>query len=132
MTPTTRLHRLSAFTALALMALALSACADCWPCTDWDSTASSSSSGTIISPSYSKSYIQLAPLAPPPVQYEELADLENPRTTIWRPGYWRYSGGDYSWVSAEVIDRPSPTAVWSPDHWVEHTYGWGFVPGYWQ
>ena len=30
-------------------------------------------------------------------------------------------------VPGEIIDRPSPTAVWAPDHWVKHEFGWAFV-----
>lgn len=79
-----------------------------------------------------QSYLQLAPMAPPPVMFEEPPENYKPRSQTWRPGYWDYNGSNFHWVSGEFIARPSPTAVWSPDHWAEHTYGWGFVPGYWQ
>jgi hypothetical protein len=71
-------------------------------------------------------------MAPPAPLYEEMPVRTSTRTEIWHPGYWDYSGGDFHWVSGYMIDRPSATAVWSPDHWTEHKYGWAFVPGYWQ
>jgi hypothetical protein len=78
------------------------------------------------------SYIQMAPMAPPEMPADAIDVPDSTRTQIWRPGYWDYNGSDFHWVGGEMIDRPSPTAVWSADHWVQHTYGWGFVPGYWQ
>ena len=108
---------------LTLTLFALMGC-HCIPC---------SHSSSVSTSEPATNFIQLAPLAPPPAIYEPVPEIASPRTAIWRPGYWHYnSGSDFSWVSGEVIDRPSPTAVWSDDHWTEHTYGWGFVPGYWQ
>lgn len=100
---------------LAMAALALSAC-DCATCVEGQD----------------EPYIRMAPMAPPPPVQEQMPVLENLRGTIWRPGYWQYGDGDFYWVDGEVIARPGPTAVWSPDHWIKHTYGWAFVPGYWQ
>jgi hypothetical protein len=74
----------------------------------------------------------MAPSAPPAPRYEEAPVPDNIRAYAWRPGYWNYSGSDFYWVSGEMMDRPDPTALWSPDHWIQHTYGWALVPGYWQ
>lgn len=73
-------------------------------------------------------------VAPPNALTEEKQLPVDPRTSIWRPGYWYYSyqDSDFTWIPGELIDRPSPTAVWVADHWIHHTYGWAFVPGYWQ
>lgn len=76
-------------------------------------------------------YIQMAPEAPPSPLHETMPAY-NPQIAIWRPGHWSWNGSSFDWVSGEVIARPSPTAVWSSDHWVLHTYGWAFEPGYWQ
>ena len=78
------------------------------------------------------SFIRLAPFAPPAPQYETPEISATPAKEIWRPGYWDYDGSGYSWVPGELIRRPSPTAVWSSDTWIQHSYGWGFRPGYWQ
>ena len=77
------------------------------------------------------SYERLSPVAPPATKYEIPQQADNPRKEIWRPGYWSYNGGSFDWVSGTLIARPSPTAVWSPDQWLQHDYGWAFVAGYW-
>jgi hypothetical protein len=82
----------------------------------------------ISSPQYSR----LSFIAPPPPIEEDVPESPNPRQEIWRPGYWAYDGSNFSWVSGEMMPRPAPWAVWSPDQWVRHTYGWGFEPGTWQ
>ncbi len=75
--------------------------------------------------------LQTSAFAPPPPLYEAVPERASPQTMIWKPGYWQYGMGGFYWVNGEMVDRPSPTAVWSPDHWIKHTYGWVFVPGYW-
>ncbi len=77
-------------------------------------------------------YLQLVSEAPPPPKEETKPIIENPRTQVWRPGYWNYGIAGYDWVPGEVIDRPSPTAVWAPDHWVKHDFGWAFECGAWE
>ena len=77
-------------------------------------------------------YLQLVSEAPPPPKEETPLVIESPRTQIWRPGYWGYGLTGYDWVPGQVIDRPSPTAVWAPDHWVKHDFGWAFVCGTWE
>ncbi|HEU0117255.1 MAG TPA: hypothetical protein VFR09_01370 [Alphaproteobacteria bacterium] len=140
----TRFSSLLSAAALLAVMLSLAACG-CLECFRDDDDSSSSSSMETSTPTAdnpmapgnnvvsSKTYFQLAPIAPPPPQIETKPEhWDDIRATTWRPGYWQYSGGDYHWVTGELIDRPSPTAIWSPDHWVQHTYGWAFVPGYWQ
>ncbi|MDD3288450.1 MAG: hypothetical protein PHX43_05535 [Alphaproteobacteria bacterium] len=80
----------------------------------------------------STTFIRMAPTAPPEPFFEEKDQPENPAAEIWRPGYWGYSGIDFFWVEGEYIPRPDPTAVWSPDRWQLRSYGWAFVPGYWE
>lgn len=110
--------------ALALVSILLAGCG-CIPCGNGgDTSVDKTPSG--------RSYIQMAPIAPPPPLFEEAHESTSPRAEIWRPGYWQYNGSNFSWISGEMIDRPSPTAVWSADHWTQHTYGWGFVPCFWQ
>lgn len=77
-------------------------------------------------------YIQMSSVAPPLPPDEEVPISPTPRDEIWRPGYWSHNGSTFSWVSGEMIARPSPTATWSKDRWVQRKYGWVFVPGYWQ
>jgi hypothetical protein len=77
------------------------------------------------------SFIQLAPVQPPINRYEDPVTPANPMTEVWRKGYWTYDGSEFRWNAGRLISRPSPTAVWCPDRWYQHTYGWGFVPGHW-
>ncbi len=73
----------------------------------------------------------LSSAPPPEPQVEDVVRPDDPQAQVWRPGYWAYNGETFSWVPGTLIPRPSPTAVWSPDHWVEHQYGWAFEAGHW-
>jgi len=75
---------------------------------------------------------RLAPSAPPQNMIEEIPENPSPSQQIWHPGYWAYDGRSFNWVDGTFMVRPSPTAVWSPDRWDRHDYGWAFIPGYWQ
>ncbi|MDD4616207.1 MAG: hypothetical protein PHW76_03710 [Alphaproteobacteria bacterium] len=57
----------------------------------------------------------------------------NTPTAIWIPGYWAPSENDtFAWIPGQVVERPSPTAVWNSARWVKHNYGWSFQDGHWQ
>ena len=77
-------------------------------------------------------YLRMSPTAPPAPQPEMVPEISDVRNEIWRPGYWSYGNGQFSWVPGSVITKPSFTAAWSPDHWEKREYGWVFVSGYWQ
>lgn len=77
-------------------------------------------------------YVRLSPSAPPQAPYEAALLSEDPLHQVWRKGYWDFDGTTFFWVSGYFIDRPSPTAVWTPDRWEQRTFGWAFIPGYWQ
>ncbi len=77
-------------------------------------------------------FLQMAPTAPPAPLLEMKPILENPERLAWRPGHWSYSNTQFSWVPGEAMEKPSPSAVWSPDRWDKREYGWVFVPGTWQ
>ncbi|MDE2029987.1 MAG: hypothetical protein KGI97_05410 [Alphaproteobacteria bacterium] len=69
---------------------------------------------------------------PPQTPEETIPVIENPQTEIWRPGYWLPQDGQFIWIPGEVMHRPSPTAVWSPAHWMHHKYGWTLILGHWE
>jgi|GEM_PF-2439054 hypothetical protein len=70
---------------------------------------------------------------PPPNKSEAVSPVQDPRTEIWRPGYWAPATGDsFVWVEGKVIPRPDPTAVWAPARWDYHTFGWSFREGHWE
>jgi len=77
-------------------------------------------------------FVRLSPSAPPQAPYEEYVIPDEPMKQVWRKGYWDYDGQSFSWVSGYYIYRPDPTAAWTPDRWEQRTFGWAFVPGYWQ
>jgi hypothetical protein len=79
-----------------------------------------------------RNYVRLAPAPPPPSQPEDKPIIDMPQMAIWRPGHWVYDGANFNWVPGVIMNRPSPTAAWSPDRWVRHEFGWGFEPGHWQ
>ena len=97
-----------------------------------DTTPEEQQASTMATTTPTISYPALSPIAPPKSNFEEPPPSENPRAVIWRPGYWAWNGSSYSWVSGEFMLRPDPTAVWFPEHWIHHTYGWAFVAGYWE
>jgi hypothetical protein len=76
-------------------------------------------------------YLRFSEKAPPAAQMEMKPALDI-RTQIWRPGHWTYDNGQFNWVPGEVMQKPTFTAVWSPDRWEKHTYGWAFISGHWQ
>jgi len=94
-------------------------------CTDMETNPDNNASVTTLAPN-------LVSQAPPEAPYEAVPPLDNPQTQIWRPGHWDNNGSGFTWIAGEVMVRPSPTAVWSPDIWVRHEYGWGFVCGHWE
>jgi hypothetical protein len=69
--------------------------------------------------------------APPPIQNEQVPPLPGP-AYVWQPGYWQWNGYQYQWVPGRYVARPYGNAVWIPDHWVQSSNGWVFVPGNWQ
>lgn len=77
-------------------------------------------------------YVRLSPSAPPVAPYEEVQQPSQPTGEIWRKGYWDYDGKEFIWVPGHFISRPDPTAAWTPDRWEQRTFGWAFIPGYWQ
>lgn len=77
-------------------------------------------------------YMRLSPSAPPQLPFEEKMIPMEPLREVWRPGFWDYDGKEFSWVPGHYIYRPDPTAAWMPDRWEQRTFGWAFIPGYWQ
>ncbi|MCL2469715.1 MAG: hypothetical protein FWF24_05745 [Alphaproteobacteria bacterium] len=77
-------------------------------------------------------YVRLAPSAPPRPMPEILYPPANPMREVWRAGHWDYDGRQFNWVEGQYMERPHPTAAWTPDRWERRTFGWAFVPGFWQ
>jgi hypothetical protein len=76
--------------------------------------------------------VQLSPVPPPALSDEMKPVLQHPQTEVWRPGHWIYENQRFEWMAGEILTRPSPTAVWSPDRWEHRGFGWAYIHGYWQ
>ena len=37
----------------------------------------------------------------------------------------------YSWASGHYVERPSPSANWTPGYWQQGPAGWTWTNGYW-
>ena len=78
---------------------------------------------------------QMAPKAPPSTPAEvrgrppgNIAD-----EYAWRQGTWIYVDGQgFVWKNGYWLRKPAFTSVWKQDAWLQRTYGWTFVPGYWE
>lgn len=68
---------------------------------------------------------------PPAVRVETQTVIPGPGY-VWTPGYWRWTGTDYVWVSGGWVMPPQATAVWVPGHWAHRTGGWMWIAGHWR
>jgi hypothetical protein len=68
--------------------------------------------------------------APPP-----LPDYEQPPCPedgyLWAPGYWAWSGADYSWVPGTWVQPPRVGVLWTPGYWGFVGGVYAFHAGYW-
>src|SRR5436189_261815 len=69
--------------------------------------------------------------APPAVRVESQTVIPGPGY-VWTPGYWRWTGTDYVWVSGSWVMPPQPTAVWVRGQWVHRSGGWVWIAGHWR
>jgi hypothetical protein len=67
---------------------------------------------------------------PPPAARVEVQTVAPGPGYVWTPGYWRWTGADYVWVSGSWVVRPRPSAVYVRGHWVRRTGGYIWVPGH--
>jgi len=68
---------------------------------------------------------------PPPIVAERPIVAPGP-AYVWQPGFYRWSGRDYVWVSGRWVIPPGPTAQWVPGHWRQDRHGWFWVEGRWR
>lgn len=80
-------------------------------------------------------FVQMAPDAPPPPRSEFRG---NPPGQIadeyaWRDGHWEYVDGQgFRWLPGYWLRKPAFSASWRQDMWMQRSYGWALVPGYWE
>jgi len=111
------------FTVLAFVTLILPGCA-----TDADQPPPGELPLAPVLPSY----VGLSPNPPPPEPVEIPQPVSDLQHQTWRPGHWSYEDSQFTWVPGTIIQKPAFTAVWVPDRWEKHEYGWVFVCGFWQ
>ncbi len=70
-----------------------------------------------------------APRAPPAVRVETIGVAPSPRH-FWAPGYWRWSGREYTWYPGAWRLRRDNYA-WANGHWVNRYGRWEWIPGHW-
>lgn len=73
------------------------------------------------------------PTAPPPPRVEMIPTLPSERVEIerWQPGYWRWTGQEYTWVEGHYVGVPHAGAAWVPGRWEQRPGGWVYIQGHW-
>lgn len=81
----------------------------------------------------------LAQTAPPPPLQAEVVPAPPPpprgahaRPWVWQPGYWRWNGRAYRWVSGHYVRGPRVGAVWVPGEWVVVRGRYVWHAGHWR
>jgi hypothetical protein len=70
------------------------------------------------------------PVGPPLAVYE--ARPRPPATGyVWIPGYHRWNGGSYFWVSGRWEQPPHAHSRYVKGRWRKNTHGYYWVDGYW-
>jgi len=70
-------------------------------------------------------------VAPPPLRHEAVIARPGPRQ-VWVPGFWRWSGREYVWVSGAWQLPPGHHTRWVAGHYrTRRGGGWVYVPGRW-
>jgi len=70
-------------------------------------------------------------VGPPPPRREDVVVTPGPRY-VWVPGYYRYHGNGYVWVSGRYAVPPHHYTVWVPGRWVPRQGGYVWIKGYWR
>lgn len=65
------------------------------------------------------------PVPPPPSAYR-------PGRVVWQPGYWRWTGRDYVWMSGHYVRIPRHRQGWVEGHWDRRPGGWVWIGGRWR
>ena len=117
---------------LALAPFALLGCAEEGPppvTTTTTTTTQEVTTGVPTGPVVTREVV--VPQAPPTVRVEAQTVAPG-HGYIWTPGYWRWNGTTYVWVSGAWVRPPRTTAVWVPGHWVRRGGGRVYIAGHWR
>ncbi len=75
-----------------------------------------------------RAYLRVGPPAP---LIERRIDAPGPGY-VWQPGYYRWDGRAYVWVSGHYTRAPRARARWESGHWSHDRHGWYWVEGRWR
>ncbi len=67
---------------------------------------------------------------PPPLRIEVIGVTPRPGV-VWIGGYWRWSSGNYIWVTGRWV-RGRPGRAWVPGSWEQRGRNWRWRRGYWR
>jgi len=91
--------------------------------------------GLVMVPLLASTTSASAQAYPPPYQPGEAVPPPPPGPQaaymVWQPGYWRWNGVQYVWVTGHYVHAPRPAAVWVPGHWAARGGAWVWIPGHW-
>lgn len=73
----------------------------------------------------------VAPYPPPPKRAEIPPPPPSATDVLWLEGHWSWVGAKYVWTSGHYVQRPTPTANWSPGYWDRDSDGWLWTEGHW-
>jgi hypothetical protein len=69
----------------------------------------------------------------PPVAVVEKREVAPSARHVWIPGFHRWDGNTYVWVSGRWEVPPKGRHAWVPGHWVHHhRNGYYWVEGHWR
>lgn len=66
-------------------------------------------------------------IAPPPPRHEEIVIRQGYE---WAPGYWRWNGRRYVWISGHYI-AVRAGRHWAHPYWEHRGHGYRYHEGYW-
>ena len=71
---------------------------------------------------------------PPPPAYTETPPPTPRPGDVWVPGWFKWDGRDFEWVTGRWMTPPRGTHEWVPGAWSERESDrqWQFVDGHWQ
>jgi hypothetical protein len=68
---------------------------------------------------------------PPPERIEVVEASPGP-AYVWVPGYWTWTGAEYSWSSGRWVVPPRGHNHWVRGRWERRGHHWRRVDGHWR
>ncbi|MGA8727908.1 MAG: hypothetical protein WB608_04095 [Terracidiphilus sp.] len=71
-------------------------------------------------------------VAPPPPVRGGVVGVAPGRGYVYVPGYQRWNGSRYVWMTGVWVRPPRPGAIWVQPRYVHRGNTWVFYKGYWR